>query len=669
MNYLEWNYHLTKYYFKEEMAGREVILFADEAIINQIGSKYNADINDFINAIKQGLDLTNKRGICQKAYDLYKDWRIKGKKYPPYLAYLILFVLAAGTEADFISNAYYPRLRLLLGEESKSGQYPSFQLMWQLWYDLQTWSIEDRNETVGRFIARVTGERGHVGLPFSQTLITNEERKKLPQFFTDFNFDSTSLPSISTLRSSLLLSTAIQKKTKSLLIQNNEEDKPLIDALLQVIYEELQDWDGTVPNIGRDERESYHALLRICLTYDAVAETVKTNLRFKSNHQFPEEEFQFKFDNSDIILTCKESNPGWSTFLSNQKDNMPLDASNIDWINGETFIDKLTGWKVKTTSSKIHLFMSGKTEGFSGWIETNKLDFNKEYLFAVYEENVEIITNWGKSSCREFEKLPYRGLPERWHLFRIKNVFQSHPDIDLLKLPTFISFRFEGGIKSGKGNYYYDFAPPKIVLEGIKNNEVIKMNGVELKLNDESQLDIPTELWQGTFFKFEVLVDQKVICTRNIKLTEPVLQDSYKPPARDPYGNILEELRDNSVSGAKAYLNPEFVIPPIPFQIPTYLSHHVIFIGKNTGEICDWPNEDLRFHWKPVWAIAKIKRDYWKAYFVGESQDIISTVNVNKNNHNWKKWKRALLQNQIQLPQIEILSFLFKEYQKEAKKL
>ena len=32
--YLEWNDHLAQYYFNEEMAGREVLLYANEQIIN-----------------------------------------------------------------------------------------------------------------------------------------------------------------------------------------------------------------------------------------------------------------------------------------------------------------------------------------------------------------------------------------------------------------------------------------------------------------------------------------------------------------------------------------------------------------------------------------------------------------------------------------------------------
>lgn len=147
MDFSEWNKLIAQYFFNnEEMSGREVLLYVNEKLINRLGEPFNADVNDFINAVKAGRPDVTRSGFCQKAFQTYKDWRSwKLFEYPPYIAYLAFFVLAGGTQGDFAAQAYYPRLRKLLGESEDAGQPPSFDRMIDLWDDLEKWSREDKH--------------------------------------------------------------------------------------------------------------------------------------------------------------------------------------------------------------------------------------------------------------------------------------------------------------------------------------------------------------------------------------------------------------------------------------------------------------------------------------------------------------------------------------------
>ena len=78
-------------------------------------------------------------------------------EYPPYVIYLGLFVLAAGLEGDFAPHAYYPRLRMLLGDPPATGGLPSFDRMCVLWEDLESWSVRDRRGELGVFQTRIHG--------------------------------------------------------------------------------------------------------------------------------------------------------------------------------------------------------------------------------------------------------------------------------------------------------------------------------------------------------------------------------------------------------------------------------------------------------------------------------------------------------------------------------
>ncbi|MEA3343213.1 MAG: hypothetical protein U9Q92_03535, partial [archaeon] len=146
MNYLEWNNLLAKYFFNEEKSGKEVLLYVNEDLINELGKPRGDDINNFLESTKQGPRWITRSGVCQKALQSFEGWRNKGFEYPPYISYLACFVLAAGTHEDCAPQAYYPRLRKLLNEEDNIGQLPSFNKMILLWDDLDKWSREDKQE-------------------------------------------------------------------------------------------------------------------------------------------------------------------------------------------------------------------------------------------------------------------------------------------------------------------------------------------------------------------------------------------------------------------------------------------------------------------------------------------------------------------------------------------
>jgi hypothetical protein len=193
MRYDDWNLALGQHFFNEEMPGREVLLYANEKLIRAIGGSDDA-LSGFIQVLKEGPPGATRRGLCQKALQVYRDWRTRSLEYPPYIGYLILFVLAGGTEDDFASHAYYPRIHRLLGEEPDLGMLPSFDQMIELWSDLEKWSREDKHEELGRFVARIRGGWIHVGLPLSQNLLSEDERKLLPKIFVRAEMDPTAPP-------------------------------------------------------------------------------------------------------------------------------------------------------------------------------------------------------------------------------------------------------------------------------------------------------------------------------------------------------------------------------------------------------------------------------------------------------------------------------------------
>ena len=200
MKYIEWNKKIAEIFFNANKAGERVLLAVTRETIEDIARANNTTFADFIDAIKEGhkIKQNNQRDkICMTALDTYNTWKNQEMTYPIYIAYLALFVLAVthGDSDDFSANDYYGRLRDLLGEENKAGQYPSFDKMRELWNDLQRWSSEKKNGEYGEFHCEIYGQHIHVGIPIYQVVLTTEDvEKNLPKIFAEIAWDCDSKP-------------------------------------------------------------------------------------------------------------------------------------------------------------------------------------------------------------------------------------------------------------------------------------------------------------------------------------------------------------------------------------------------------------------------------------------------------------------------------------------
>ena len=241
MNYLQWNNLIAKHFFNLENAGKEVLLYVNKDLIDELGQPHGCGQHDFINAVKIGPGWTTRSGFCQKALQTCLEWRSKGLEYPPYIAYLACFVLAAGTQMNVRASAYYPRLNKILGE-SEDNQIPSFARMSVLWEDLEKWSKEDKHEELGRFVFGIQGNMIWVGLPRFQTLLSAEERRKLPALFLLADFDPSDLPMPEVMLKLMIFhgDHVFQKRTMEVLRTDSDENIVLRDKLVDFFLELLK---------------------------------------------------------------------------------------------------------------------------------------------------------------------------------------------------------------------------------------------------------------------------------------------------------------------------------------------------------------------------------------------------------------------------------------------
>jgi hypothetical protein len=129
MTYENWNDRLARSFFSPAHAGTRVYLHVTPEKLNTIAGN-DSGLADFVAAIKDGPAMSIG-AMCEKAMVAKRNWRDRNTGFPPFLAFLCFFALAADHEGNWPAHAYYPRLWHLLGKTLKHGPSPTERGRWE----------------------------------------------------------------------------------------------------------------------------------------------------------------------------------------------------------------------------------------------------------------------------------------------------------------------------------------------------------------------------------------------------------------------------------------------------------------------------------------------------------------------------------------------------------
>lgn len=556
LSYLQWNDILAKYYFNEEKAGQEVILFANEELITKLGNQNGSNFEEFKQQVINGPGwVKTYRGICDKAYYTCNDWRSRsGLSFPPYIVYLVFFVYVATVNGEFDSKAYYPRLRSELGEESVPGAYPHFDKVDTLWMDLQEWANIDKKELLGRYTFRRRFEAWkHVGIPLSQILLSDEEKEKLPLFFSRAGFDPSDLPSDDTIIYNLknFATDLFQRRTVNMIQGRERKHEEFRNALVDIIITNLAEWDGTYEEIidtrhvAAEKKEApSNAILGFKI--DSLSGSALFNLRIKSKKEFPDTPLVFR--NDKITLSCRGAgSPEWSTPLNEVRKDIikNFNPVTLDWTQYFSLDDPAAKWSMRFKGSLIRIFVSGQPEGLPGWIEVQRVKAKTEYFIFCHNSLHDDIFRWGGESHDEFQEREINGIPARWNAFFAKNINNSHPNFGVLALPKQSRVFLEGGIRIGRSNHFIAIAPPSVRIDSRTGDDLPFISGTSTPLNPTEKDPTKFSLPHNLPLKVPICIELhdppgNIIQKRTIfleRMTGPV--PSQKSIALDPAGRIL----------------------------------------------------------------------------------------------------------------------------------
>jgi hypothetical protein len=626
MEYLKWNDLIASCFFSPEKAGQNIHLCVARDTIEALGKPYGKGFQDFVSALKEGPPWATHRGICQKALQAEREWRRRGREYPPYIGYLAFFVVASGIEGDFSPHAYYPRLRSLLGEEDRVGQYPSFDRMLELWDDLERWSYEDKDGETGFFNISIVGNWIHVGPVIAQALLTEKERANLPVIFAKGGLSPTFPPSDREL--ARIISQCgnpwLRSWVTRVLAEEEGNDGELRLALIENLADELREWDGSAPIQVDSEKPipQSHGNLKICLQADLVTECVYATLHCATNNSFPQEGIRFSIGEGNY--SCEDLLLGWSSAIRREESGDDFDASSIPWERGFHFRDSTGNWRFSLPGSSVRIFVDGSVENLPGLglVEVRRLPENQPFFIACHERVVGLVQKWGEKGCEGCEERAWQGFPQGWHLFHINRAVSDRLVRDclpILSFPITTQLFFTGGIRITGANCFFKFAPPMVKLQGTDPDTKLFWGDKLLKTGIDGLARLAEDTPTSVRIVIEARRGDSVIRRRALYIEDDfILPTSEDMPRFDTMGREISE--DNFMGAKISGAIVKGITPsPFPFSEAIQLNEgeKAYLIGRSPGQVVIWPDERKPDGWMVIWKLVFSGRGKSNVQFCG----------------------------------------------------
>lgn len=585
MKYLNWNEHISKYFFKPEKAGKDVLFYMTKQDLvrysrQHFSGKSDVEIwDDFLNAIKfsgqESIGLRMPFSPVTRPLQLYNSWNKTDT--PPFIAYLILYIipLTETYEEDFRANNFYGKVteffrRNGIISSTEKISIWNFSTISHLWDALEEWSIITKNCDFGIFELKKFGNPNwvHVGKPFSQCILPPSAINKLPELFFEAGLIPDSTYSKEEFRKILLKHGVKILELKESVIEliRKCDSNELGQSIVEIVNREYKKWTGET---HEDEEGGTHQRTRRNYTVAPLFLQLKVNgndgyvsfsFRMFSSNDYPED---LKFG---VLENLYEAN-GWSKTL------------NLDFKETFELKDDFNKWVARFPSREIRMFVSAGMYQLSTsyWIETDKLSKTAPMYLLCKSGVRESILEWGKSFRNEsFKEEDLDGLPDGYSLFKIHDPTESHPKIQLLTLYTEKRIELTGGLKVSFRTFINDFLPDveitnsdgdeKVYLQ-YRNNDVkiflAKKQSISNKwllppdtlLNVDFYIKVEDENFPGNEIAYSLVSS----CGTATKI------DGIALPKRDTFGNCINRtvtqycLGSNVINPAKSsqrYFSP-----------------------------------------------------------------------------------------------------------------
>lgn len=255
LEYLKWNEAVAEVIYPIADTAMPVYMDVESAELQMIAEQAGNHSGDPRKALTQAIRaaLVDDGRIDLKVLVRHTEMWSRSKdrkKSPPCLAYLAVTALAAedmgNTDDDIAGNAYYARLARLLGlpdDDTRLRQQYSYHAEY-FWRCLNRW-LDDLDGERGIPTAYALTYR-YVGLPMSQALVREGDRKKFPVMFAQSGLSPGMQLAPEDLVSYLDVWLGSEHTSASNNLRRLWERPATRERIATVASVELANWDGTI---------------------------------------------------------------------------------------------------------------------------------------------------------------------------------------------------------------------------------------------------------------------------------------------------------------------------------------------------------------------------------------------------------------------------------------
>lgn len=492
--YLLWNQEIAEYVFPVGNRGKPVYLQIDDKGMSEIARRLDisGDPNDDLReAVHSTLALNADFGVFVNHLLATADWYKQNMglererpEPPPCLALLRVFVMAAermrSSGGKGGNNYYSPLLEEL---RLPSSQYRTLrpqiakdfrkisQFFWLALKDwLDAWEWERGKPTA----AQVGGYR-HVGVPLSQSLVREQDRLRLKEFFAEQEYNPSSPPDRSRLEEDL--DRWIHK-------QGSPASSPLRqlwdrgdrNAIADIVEQELGSWEGLSEDPGGVRGRALRVRLAIQFERRGISKKPALYAIVSANSLCDQ-------SSSYHLQQCQaethETHENVHSSLRMERLSLPGCFSIEPAYEVVQNLEALEDLQLLQPDLDVRLKWSAREAIPLAWdsssglfVEQDRMERDREFLVLCREELSESARALLEDICGQEIKShagEYGDIPEGWTLFLSACPKESSPSLsldtsllyDLIPEPRYF-FRINGGVQLPGHRTWHVFCPPEI---------------------------------------------------------------------------------------------------------------------------------------------------------------------------------------------------------------
>lgn len=494
--YLAYNRAIAEQIYGPHAAGRPVYLDLEDELLKRVvaaadPSNSESPKDALFGAVRDTLSIPPAgHGSIFSAHTLrllFWEGR-QNSDPPPCLALLAFFSLVAEgmqTEENLSSSNYYDRLMaaLGLGPDYKAQLQQEFRRNTPAFWDaLNDW-LEQSDGLRGIPTAYAFDRRRYVGLPISQALVRDQDRRRLPQMFLEYGLQPHQRLAVGEMQQYLedwLPSSSVTPSLKTL--WRKQDSKPKI---AEVVCVELEAWTGTVDTGDGRVRATEIPLLLAAEISTRPIHRVEFLIGVRSGSQPDSGPYEpnMGVKGADAVFRdCPDS-----------LDLLPVGGADLLLASPQRCLSVpdilLSHVKLRSKSSGTVLSRRAKglvllrfDERENLFKEVSRVELVEQYLILIYKPLADSVLSLLKEVARPgftvYEPAKLKGLPEGWVAIDNLQIERAGANVSLDLKPLVPTAKAHIAVGTGLslpgyGVWHVDVAPELVIATDQPDQEMI----------------------------------------------------------------------------------------------------------------------------------------------------------------------------------------------------